>query len=279
MTIAISVKVHDGVVLAADSASSLVDQNGLIVNVYNNANKIFNLYKGLPVGSMTWGAGSIGHASISTLSKDLRRRFTGQDVPHGDWALIHDNYTLADVAAYAREFLYDEMYTPAYGQAPQKPSLGYLIAGYSSGRDLPETWRIVIDENGNSPPPELQQPEDATGIFWSGMPEAVQRLVFGYGQALPDVLRELGVPKAQVDPAMAHITARLQASLVHPAMPIQDAIDLASYLVEASILFYRFFPGAPCVGGPIEVAAITKHEGFKWIARKHYFDIKYNLDQ
>lgn len=227
---------------------------------------------------MTWGAGSIGHASICTLSKDLRRRFTGEDPRHTDWRIDPANFSLADVAIRAREFLYDEMYVPAYGQAPQRPTLGYLVAGYSAGRDLPETWRIVVDENGSSPAPELLQPDDETGIAWSGMPEAVQRLVSGYGQELPDVLRELGVPDGQIAPAMTHITMRLQASLVHPAMPIQDAIDLAGFLVEASILFYRFLPGAPCVGGPIEVAAITKHEGFKWIARKHYFDIKYNPD-
>jgi hypothetical protein len=25
------------------------------------------------------------------------------------------------------------------------------------------------------------------------------------------------------------------------------------------------------VGGPIEIAAITKHEGFRWIQRKHFY--------
>lgn len=58
MTIAISIKVNDGVVLATDSASTITGQapNGLIgvTHVYNNANKLFNLYKGLPVGAITW---------------------------------------------------------------------------------------------------------------------------------------------------------------------------------------------------------------------------------
>ena len=30
------------------------------------------------------------------------------------------------------------------------------------------------------------------------------------------------------------------------------------------------------VGGPIEIAGITKHEGFKWVRRKHYFDTAMN---
>jgi hypothetical protein len=35
--------------------------------------------------------------------------------------------------------------------------------------------------------------------------------------------------------------------------------------------YYRFAPGHQLVGGPTEVAAITKHEGFKWVKRKLYY--------
>lgn len=48
---------------------------------------------------------------------------------------------------------------------------------------------------------------------------------------------------------------------------------------RANILgFLSFYglPGANTVGGPIELAAITKHEGFKWVTRKHYFDEQLN---
>jgi hypothetical protein len=58
--------------LTSDSASTLIDQSNPamgVLNVYNNANKIFNLRKGLPIGGMTYGMGSIGVSSISTLAK------------------------------------------------------------------------------------------------------------------------------------------------------------------------------------------------------------------
>ena len=61
MTIAVSVRVNDGVVLAADSATTLIGpgspDGGRVLNVYNNANKVFNLLKGAPIGLMTWGLG------------------------------------------------------------------------------------------------------------------------------------------------------------------------------------------------------------------------------
>src|SRR4051812_4149142 len=98
MTIAIAVKVMDGIVLAADSASTVMRPNAAgdpeIFNVYNNANKIANLRKGFPIGFVNWGAGGIGPASMSTLLKDLRRRFSGEDHDHLDWTIHRESYNL-----------------------------------------------------------------------------------------------------------------------------------------------------------------------------------------
>lgn len=147
MTIAVCVKVNDGLVLAADSATTLYgrDQagNSYIQNVYNNANKVFNLCKGLPVGAVTWGGGSIGAASIATLSKDLRRRFAGEDAAHLSWKLDSNSYTIQAVADQFRTFFYDEMYVPAFASWTEKPEIGFLVAGYSAGAGLPGTRRTA----------------------------------------------------------------------------------------------------------------------------------------
>jgi hypothetical protein len=69
----------------------------------------------------------------------------------------------------------------------------------------------------------------------------------------------------------------LGENLILPAAPIQDAIDLARFLVETTKGFVRFATSrSKTVGGPIEVAAITKHEGFKWVQRKHFFPSEFN---
>jgi len=276
VTVAISLKVHEGLVLAADSASTLfgVDPSGrpAVINVYDHACKLFNLYKGLPIGGLTWGAGSIGHAALSTLSKDLRRLFMGSDEA---WSLDRSNYTVEQVADSARRFFFEETYMREFKDRPDKPSLGFLVAGYSAGDDLPEEWKIEI-LGGNCPAPTAVRQRGETGIFWAGEQEAIARIVKGHGTGLPRVLAELGVPEEQIGPAMEQIEQRLEVMLAAPPMPIQDAIDLAVFLVEATIMFSRFSPGAPTVGGRVDVAAITKHEGFKWIRRKHYFDAKYN---
>ncbi len=284
MTIAVAVKVHDGLVLAADSASTLIrsDPTGqarAVVNVYNTANKVFNLNKGFPIGAVTWGSGSIGPASISTLVKDLRRRFAGEDPDHLDWGLGRDTYTVEGVAQSLRKFIYEERYQPAFSGASVKPALSFLVAGYSPGKPLAEAYHIEIQEGGNCDEPELISASDDEEpmVYFEGQPEAINRLLAGYSEALPSVLRrDLGVPEAEIEPAMNLIHQALSTPLAEAAMPIQDAIELAEFLVNLTIGYTRFRPGAPTVGGPIEIAAITKHEDFKWVHRKHYFSEKLN---
>ena len=278
MTIAVSVKVHDGIVLASDSASTLMqiseDGNQLIVNVHDNANKIFNLYKGLPIGGITHGAGSIGHASISTLAKDLRARFQGHP-DYQDWHIDPKKYRIEQVAEATRKFLYEEHYKPIFSKVSKPPLLGFKVAGFSAGQALSELWDIII-KDGDCPAPTLIRAQDSCGIDAAGEPEAFSRLVLGYGQALPNVLIEMGIKKSELKGAMNKIDQKLQMNLAPAPMPIQDAIELAEFLVDVTIKFTKFKPGAPTVGGPIEVACITKHEGFKWVKRKHYFDVSLN---
>jgi hypothetical protein len=275
LTIAISVKINDGVVLATDSASTVIGSTeqgiGGVINVYNNANKAFNLLKGSPIGAVTWGAGAIGNASVSSLVKDFRNL-----LKHGidAWKLNKATYTIEQVAIKLRKFIYEDNYVNAFAALPpdKKPPLGFIVAGYSANAPLADEYGIVI-EQGNCGPPYPLRKSDESGIFWAGMGEPLNRLVLGFGTALPQVLQQnLGVPPNQIPAAMKVLQQSLGVPLAISGMPLQDAIDLAEFLADVAAKFSRFAPGAPIVGGPIEVAAISKHEGFKWVKRKFYFD-------
>jgi hypothetical protein len=277
VSIAVSLKVHDGVVLAADSASTLFGQDPVtkqvgISKVYNNANKVFNLHKGLPIGMLTWGLGGIENASISTLAKDLRLQMS-----EGDQALKTSDYTLEKVATRVYDFFYKEHYVPTFASTPaaSKPDLGLIVAGYSAGETLAEEWRIDIVQ-GNCAGPTPVRDKKTVGIAWNGQGEAISRIVFGFGTGIAQALTDMGVPNDQLQPALMHFRRRMEVPFVPPAMPIQDAIDLARFLVDATVQFTRFAPGAATVGGPIEIAAITKHEGFKWVCRKFYYEDRLN---
>lgn len=269
MSIAVVVKVYDGVVLASDSATSLIGGGG-ILNVYNHADKIFNLVVGKPIGMIGWGFGGIGGASITTLVKDLRKKLEDKTSE----LFLGENYTFEDIGKKVEKFFFEDKYNPIYHDATKKPHLGFFIAGYSSNSDAPEVWRFQIIE-GKPDYIQLRDQKDS-GINWGGETEPINRLIKGVGSGLPKILKELGTPDEQITPAIEAISSKLEQPLVTEAMPIQDAIDLAKFLVTTTIGFVKFNLGAPTVGGPIEIAAITKHEHFKWIKRKHYFNTKLN---
>jgi len=285
MTIALSVKINDGLVLATDSASTVlgITPKGElhVFNVYNHASKLFNLRKGLPVGAVTWGAGSIGQASISTIIKDLRERFTnGLGRGSGGWRLERESYAVEQVAVRLKEFVFDDLYTKAFSSIPaeRRPGLGFIVAGYSAGAPFAEEFQIEI-QNGECRGPTKLRTQDQVGVTWAGDGEALNRLVLGTSTMMPAAMARLGLPAAQIGQAVTTIQQSLQAPLVLPAMPLQDAIDLAEFMVDLTIRFSRFIPGPQTVGGPIEIAAISKHEGFRWIKRKYYFNRSLNPEE
>jgi len=55
------------------------------------------------------------------------------------------------------------------------------------------------------------------------------------------------------------------------SLPISELASLAKTLIELTSLKERVTKPSQSVGGPIEVAVVTKHDGFIWIERKLYF--------
>lgn len=283
MTIAVSVKVHDGLVFASDSAGTF-QVNGEPTNVYNNLNKIFNLHKKLPIAGMMFGDANIGSSSISTLSKDLRARFThgfsdnGWKISKDDgvWKIGGDIGTVQKIADLTGKF-FDECLSKITPRPPL--NMGFYVGGYSSGKELAEVWKLEW-KNGVRIDPILRRDCGDTGSDVEGMPEPVNRLIYGYGSKMPDILLRLGLPEDQLAPVLEAIKNEMSPQFEQAAMPIQDAIDLAEFYAKTAISYWRFHPGAAkSVGGPIEVAAITKYEGFTWIKRKHYFSLDLNVQK
>jgi len=79
----------------------------------------------------------------------------------------------------------------------------------------------------------------------------------------------------------AHFTDEMKKfghrSLVEPvttavaALPKDELAVLAESLVNLTALKRRMSMAEETVGGPIDVAVISKGDGFIWIKRKHYF--------
>lgn len=56
----------------------------------------------------------------------------------------------------------------------------------------------------------------------------------------------------------------------------EDMANMADSFISLTSLVRRMQPGEETVGGPVDVAVISKGDGFVWIKRKHYFSPELN---
>lgn len=273
MTICVAVKVHDCLVFAADSALSLV-QGGATVNVYAHGNKVFNLVKGLPVCAMFCGMGNIGRSSISALAKDLRSQLSVAPTRGG---IRRGNYTISEIAGRTKAFLFERY--EALSEKPADPhSLEFYVGGYSSDSDIAEVWKIVIANGECAGPAQQFEGLENAWVLWAGQPEALNRLILGYSQHLPDALLAGGLEPERLLPLMSKVRSEVGTPLASDPMPTGDAIALADFLVSVTKQYVHFLNGADTVGGDTDIATVTPHEGFRWIKRKHFYPRDLNLE-
>src|SRR5712671_1610198 len=102
-------------------------------------------------------------------------------------------------------------------------------------------------------------------------------MILGIGTITEKGAEAIGMTVEQAVELLSKLIPDTYESLILPAAPIQDAINLARFMVETTTGFIQFsITRTKTVGGPIEIAAVTKHEGFKWVQRKHFFTSEFN---
>ena len=60
------------------------------------------------------------------------------------------------------------------------------------------------------------------------------------------------------------------------SLPKNELAEMAETLVNLTSFRQRVSPDAETVGGPVDVAIISRGDGFIWIKRKHYFQAELN---
>ncbi|GAA4817088.1 hypothetical protein ACFQ0K_08605 [Nocardioides caeni] len=274
MTVVVAVVSSDGIALASDSATTQTRTlNGVTStnNIWNSANKIFNLRKTWPLAALTFGRADIEGLSIASHAKDLRCRLTGT-VDDPDVAVLDPAaFTVEQVAQAMADY-----FQPRCDAEPNGGTLGFLVAGIGATEKSPEVWDVLLDGLGGRNMNQVLPPGE-TGIVHQGMTDAITRLVDGAGQGLGHVLEAMGaLPPGAGEPFAETVRDGLRMDWAWPGMPLGETIDMAKFLVDTQINFTRFMPGDAIVGGPVEIAALTKHEGFKWVERKHYYPPELN---
>ncbi len=271
MSVVVVVKVSEGLVLAADSAASLIGkvdtpygvQEGILKTFYN-AKKLIQIGN-FPIGVLTWGQAYIGARTIESLIREWEHNFNWESIE----VLKLENqqkYNIKECAQSLKNFI-ELKYNEEFINVPenQRPGVGMIVAGYSEGKFFPEIWRFTIpfdDEVINQRPDIDGKPN--FGASWFGLTDAIIRLHFGRDDNIVKIL----VEKYKIsEEEIRDLLMPIEYQVPFAQMPLQDAIDYANYLINVVIGRYRFVIGPELCGGEIDIAVITPNQ-FKWISKK-----------
>lgn len=270
MTVAVSCNLADGVVLGVDSAVTI----GNVLKVYENAEKLFQLGE-KPIGIATFGIGALGTRGIGSYI----REFEVVDPNH----VVTQGVPMNVVVEELRKFFSQRYFSTVvpeveaqtnrkFDQIPdnQKPLLGLVVGGFSSGSYLSQVWLIIIPFNASVNTATIRRNEGNFGCDWFSLFIPICRYAKGYDPALLDELigyftRLLGRNfTAQENTAMKDIIEKYVYQVPFNAMPIEEGVALTKFLVEMVINHHRFTIGAPVVGGKARLGLVTyKGEKFQ----------------
>lgn len=256
MTIAINVAVPEGLVFAADSRQTYTNARNDVRVSSDNAQKLFQL--GPRHAAVTYGWAFLSNRNIHSHVNDFKATVP-TDLKTEDLAVALAKYLTVQYHAHI-----DKEYDTAVDD--KNYALALLIGGYDPGDKEGKVYEIYVPGEEA----HLVQSTDArVGAAWRGHTLVIGRLLKGYDPRL----RDIEGYDADINKTIE--TGPLDYLIDYWSMTLQDAIDMATFLVHTTIEMQRFSdgvrmaPGVPAnCGGAIDVAVIEPDTGFNWIQHK-----------
>jgi len=159
--------------------------------------------------------------------------------------------------------------------------------------------QTIISENMSAGIRPFAQ-RDVIDLILSGMDSDIGNLIFEtFDNFLKQFTNRIGATLENTNPEIANeirkintydiatnfadeIREKQRSAHIAPLMATiatlskEDLAELAESLIYLTYLKRRMSFSEESVGGPVDVAIITKGDGFIWIKRKHYFDSNLN---
>jgi hypothetical protein len=266
----------EGIVLAADSRVTIMGlatiqgpeglQQALIPSTYDNASKLLNVKSQRFVGVVTYGAGAIGvqeprtaNSFLPEFDEELTEESEGSG---GAKRLSVEAFATKLGAFFLRQWVGAGMPNPA----PQNEEMVFLVGGYDDKSPYGKVFQLTVP--GAPVPVELMS--GVFGASWGGQNEIADRLLQGFDGRIPDLVQELlQIPPGQRNANLANeLKQRLTVPIPWQLLPLQDCVDLSIFVVRSTILLQQWVVGIRGVGGAVDVATITRTEGFREIQVK-----------
>lgn len=315
VTAEIAVMNREAVALAADSAATIAP-DGTTRMVFPSQNKLFALSSVAPVGIMVYGQGELIGVPWDTLIKGFRHKLgatTYTDLPkyaeefceYLKKLITKAFFSKANNSA-ARDYdgTSSGIVVAGFGDInlfPVAQEYTVRIAGNALQVQEGTTWRVAVTANESYVLPFAQN--DMATLFMNGLaPEYVAYLrasleqvltahreslladmIFDSDQERDEYIADdvADYPKV-FDDFGKSLSRKAIADYRNPilrivsVLPKEQLAGMAEALINLTTLKRQVTLGSPSVGGPTDVALISKGDGFVWIKRKHYFPAHLN---
>lgn len=265
------------------------DYEWVVTDAWGGVTKMFELTKTrAKVAATTAGMAALNGRSMQSLAAQFFKDKGGAP-------------GIESVADTAEQFLafiraeYDRHY--AGGETPEafRGDVEFLVGGYGQDDHFPALYRLNIKASTCAP----QYIDGACGISWAGQADGVARLIFGYDHLLKfkaqkEAARTIDETYTQFSEAVARIVRELldrlgaalpegfnielpakpklefnwqefQLDIEMASLPLQDAVDLVSYLVNLQSGRAKFGRGVATVGGRTRIGVLTRNAEFRMI--------------
>ena len=264
------------------------DLQSLVTNAWGGVTKMFEIHcKPCPVIAVTAGLAKMRGRTIASLGADFLAARKADDRPI---------LTVGEIAKSFLDFMrehYDEHYSESDLPDILRDGPEFLVGGFGRDDEFPSLYRLNVQANEARP----EFIDGKFGVAWNGQSDAVERLIRGYDSELRvkaenkvkaslrryhndanakvvdivnSILSSLGAEMpAGIDvqlPPPEKVTLpwknfRLPISFGY--LPLQEAVHVASFLVNLQAGKARFARGVPTVGGHLHLGVVTREHGFK----------------
>lgn len=264
MSLGIAFKGPEGIVLAADSRVTLNmeltqgTEKLIIPSTFDNATKLLRFHSHNYVGAVTYGAGAIGlnepRTAHSFLPEFERELATSKQ----------DRHSVKVFATKLSSFFYNR-WNEQKPSAAQNVDMVFLVGGFDEDAPYGSVYQFAIPGR----PEPFEQQVGLFGLTWGGQLGYTSRLIKGMDPQLPALIqKQLNLTDDQRDRLTAVLEANSSLRIPYQFLPLQDCVDLAIFLIRTTIEIQTWLVDIRGVGGAIDVATITRTEGFQPIQQK-----------
>jgi hypothetical protein len=264
------------------------DLDNVVTDAWGGVTKMFHLADGpSQVAGVTAGLASLSQRPIALIAEEfcamLGRK---QNKPR-----TVDQVAKAFLAFMRKEFENHYKISKIPAQLREAPE--FLLGGYGANDKFPTLFRVKPRDNKLT----KEFHGGGTGIAWNAQSDVVERVLRGYDRQIrTSVEKQLQTSisdyTGEMNKAVLDIVSKILTKLKKPLprgvkttlptinpialpwdslrldigygnLPLQEAVNFASYLVLMQSGRYRFAKGVATVGGRTHVGVITKDKGFR----------------